>query len=155
MIEGCCLDHLDERRHLGVAEVLHQPEVEERDAPVAMEQIVARVRVAVERVHPVQAAKDEPEEHFAHSIAVLLRPLQHLLPRLAVNQLAGDHMRTAEGGQYIGNVDERVPAIEVGEELLIASLQPIVQFLDHSLLHLRHHLVGVQPAEALLQQHAQ
>jgi hypothetical protein len=36
--------------------------------------------------------------------------------------------------------------------LLVASLQPVVELLDEPFLDLRHHLVGVEPAETLLQQ---
>jgi hypothetical protein len=48
--------HLHERLQFGGGEVLDQPEVHEGDLAAAVEQVVARVRVAVEGAHLVQAA---------------------------------------------------------------------------------------------------
>ena len=56
--------------HLVGAEVLDEPEVEERDLAVAVEQVVARVRVAVEGVHAVEAAEHEAEERLAGEVAL-------------------------------------------------------------------------------------
>ena len=63
-------DHRRERGQLGVAEVRDQPEVEERDRAVAVEQVVAGVRVAVERAHPVEAAEHEAEQGLAGQVAL-------------------------------------------------------------------------------------
>ena len=46
-------------------------------------------------------------------------------------------------------------AVEVGEQLLVASFQPVVELLRQAFLDLGNHVVGVEAAEALLQQHAQ
>ena len=53
---------------------LDQPEVEERDVPAGPEQVVARVRVAVERVQPVEAAEHEAEDRLGREVALVLRP---------------------------------------------------------------------------------
>ena len=52
------------------AEVADEPEVEERDPPVAVEQVVAGVRIAVERLHPVEAAEHEAEQPLADQVAL-------------------------------------------------------------------------------------
>ena len=51
--------HRRERLQFGGGEVPDQPEVEEGDPAAALEQVVARVRVAVEGAHLIQAAEDE------------------------------------------------------------------------------------------------
>ena len=85
------LDHSHEGGHLRVGELLDEPEVQEGDATVAVEQVVARVRIAVEPVHAVEAAEDESEEALAGEVALVLRPLDHLLPRGAGDEVAGQH----------------------------------------------------------------
>ena len=74
------LHHVGEHVHLVGGEVLHEPEVEERHAPVAVEQVVAGVRVAVERPHPVQAAEHETEDRLGGEVAFVLVPGQQLVP---------------------------------------------------------------------------
>jgi len=59
VVHAQVLDHRDQRSELAGGEVLHQPEIQEGDLPAGMEQVVPRVRVAVERVRPVQAAEHE------------------------------------------------------------------------------------------------
>ena len=39
-----------------------ESEVEERDSAIAVEQIVARMRIAVERLEPVQTPENETED---------------------------------------------------------------------------------------------
>jgi len=65
---------MDERFELDVGEVLDQPVVEERDPAAAVEQVVAGVRVAVERVRVIQAAEHEPVDRLRGQVAFLLRP---------------------------------------------------------------------------------
>ena len=120
-----------------------------------MEQVVAGVWVAIERMHAVEAAEHKTEEDLADAVLLVLRPRQHLVPRAAVHQFARDHVSAAEGVQHVGHVDERVPAIEVGEQLLVASLQPVVQLFCQAFLDLCNHVVGVEATEALLQHDAQ
>ena len=76
-----------------VGEVLDQAEVEERDLAVAVEQVVARMRVAVERVHAVQAAEHEAEEASPARSRSSCGHCEHLLPGGAGDQLGGQHPR--------------------------------------------------------------
>ena len=87
------LDHRLERVHLVVGEVLDEPEVEERDRAVAVEQVVARMRIAVERVEPVQAAEHEAEDGLAGEVALAAGPTSAAPPRRADDELGGQHPR--------------------------------------------------------------
>ena len=59
---------------LGVGEVLDQPEVEERHPAAGLEQVVARVRVAVEGAQPVEAAEHEAVDRLGGQVALGLVP---------------------------------------------------------------------------------
>src|SRR5579859_3818603 len=82
-------DHLHERPQFGGGEVLDQAEVEEGDPAAAMEQVVARVRVAVKGAHLVQAAEDEAVDGLAGQVAFVLRPGGNFGEADAAGQLAG------------------------------------------------------------------
>src|SRR5580658_3077636 len=57
--------HVDERLQFAGAEVPDEPEVEEGDLAAALEQVIARVRIAVEGAHVVQAAEDEAVDRLS------------------------------------------------------------------------------------------
>jgi len=63
------LDHRDQRPELAGAEVLDQAEIQEGDPAAAMEQVVSRMRVAVEGVRLVQAAEHEPIDGLGGQVA--------------------------------------------------------------------------------------
>jgi hypothetical protein len=63
------LDHRDQRPELAGAEVLDQAEIQEGDPAAAVEQVVPRMRVAVEGVRLVQAAEHEPVDGLGGQIA--------------------------------------------------------------------------------------
>ncbi len=65
-------DELFEELDLLRRVVLHEPEVEERHHTVAVEQVVAGVRVAVERVQAVEAAEHEAVDRLGGEVALLL-----------------------------------------------------------------------------------
>jgi hypothetical protein len=52
--------------------VLHQAEVDEGDPSVVGEQVVAGVRVAVERVLPVEAAENKAVQRLGDPVAFFL-----------------------------------------------------------------------------------
>ena len=138
-----------------VGESLDQSEVEERHAAATVEQVVAGMGVAVEAVHAVQAAEHETEQALAGEVALVLRPSEHLLPCRATDQVAGQHPRGRMRCQHVGHMDERMAAIEVGERLLVVGLERVVQLVDQTLPDLGNHVVGIKPAESLLQQRAE
>ena len=96
VVHAQVLDHRDQRPELVVGEVLDQPEIQEGDPPAGVEQVVPRVRVAVERVRPVQAAEHEPVDRLRGQVALVLRPGGQLGEPRAVGQFAGHH---PAGGQ--------------------------------------------------------
>ena len=63
--------HRDRRlaRHVVVVEHAHEPEVEEADAAVVEQQVVAGMRVARDAAHVVDEPEVEAEDDLAHAIA--------------------------------------------------------------------------------------
>ena len=146
MVDGSGLDHPGEHGDLVGAEVADEPEVEERDPPVAVEQVVAGVRVAVEGLHPVQAAEDEAEQHFADQIALALVPRQHLAPCRPDGEVGREHPRGAQWMDHLRHGDERMAPIEVDEALLVVALVAVVELLAEPLLDLGDELGRVERA---------
>ena len=70
-------ERLEQRDVVGRV-ALHEPEVEERHVPAGPEQVVAGMRIAVERVQPVDAAEHEAVDRLGREIALGLRPLLDL-----------------------------------------------------------------------------
>jgi hypothetical protein len=69
LVHAQVLDHRGQRLHLLGGEVLDQAEVQERDPAAAVEQVVARVRIAVEGVRLVQAAEHEAVDRLRGQVA--------------------------------------------------------------------------------------
>ena len=84
-------DHADERGDLLFVESLDQSEVEEGDLAVAMEQVVAGVWVAVESVHPVQAAEHESEQALTDQVAFACGQSIISCQVAPADQFAGQH----------------------------------------------------------------
>jgi hypothetical protein len=91
VVHAQVLDHRDQRPQLIGGEVLDQPEIQEGNPPAGMEQVVPRVRVAVERVRPVQAAEHEAVDRLGGQVALGLRPGEKLGEARAVGQITGHH----------------------------------------------------------------
>ncbi len=87
------LRHALERADLGRREPLDQSEVEERHATPGLEQVVAGMRITVERVKRVNPAEDEPEDRFAGQVPLVLCPTVELGEASAGRQLGGDDPR--------------------------------------------------------------
>src|SRR5207248_6731081 len=85
------LDQTLKRIDLLRREVLDQPEVEEGDASVRPEEIVAGMGVAVERVQSPHAADDEAVDRLGGQIAPLLTPALDLVEAPPAGQLAREH----------------------------------------------------------------
>ena len=124
------LDEAPDDVDVGRRELLHQPEVEERHPPAGPEQVVARVRVAVEEVQSVEAAgtrsgrSSRPRGPAASCDHVL-----RLGEARAVGELGGEHPTGAELGEHRRDVDERMTGVVVGELLLVRGLEPVVELL--------------------------
>ncbi len=70
--------------------MLHHAEVQEGDLAAAVEDVVTGMRVAVERVHLVQAAEDEPVQGLPRQVTLVLRPADDVGEPRAGDELAGD-----------------------------------------------------------------
>ncbi len=152
VLHCCCFDHRGKRVEFVASEVLHKAEIEERDRSVVVEQVVARVGVAVEGTHAIQAAEHEPEDHFTGVIALLLRPREQLRPREAVDQLRRQYSFGAVRRNDLGNPDERVSGVVVEEHPLVAGLEFVVDFFREPDLDFVDHLGRVEAPETLLEE---
>ena len=79
-------------QHL-VGEVLHAAEVEEDDAPLGVEEVVAGVRIAVEHAVAHDRAEDEAEQDLALARARRLVVGEHVGEAAPVDELGGEHAR--------------------------------------------------------------
>jgi len=143
VVHAQVLDHRDQRLELVVGEVLDQPEVQERDPPAGVEQVVPRVRVAVERVRPVQAAEHEAVDRLGGQVALGLRPGDELGEPRAVGQVAGHHPPGGQPGHDPGHADRGVPRVIPGEHLLVRRLTAVVELLGDALPELGQERVDV------------
>ena len=109
--------------------MLDQPEIQEGDPAAGMEQVVPRVRVAVERVRPVQAAEHEAVDRLGGQVALGLRPGEKLGEPRAVGQITGHHPAGAELGHDTGHADSGMAGVVAREHLLVAGLPAVVEFL--------------------------
>jgi len=71
-VEHDRLDEPPDERGVVGGEALHEPEVEEGHMPVGPEQVVARVRVTVEQVQPVEGPEHEAEDRLAREVPLVL-----------------------------------------------------------------------------------
>ena len=78
----------DQLADVGVGEPLREPEVDERDAAVGEEEVVARVRVAVQQPVAERAVDVEADEDLADPVALGLRQLLRRGEPGAVDELA-------------------------------------------------------------------
>ena len=140
-------DHVLEQLDLGRLEPLHQPEVEERDPAARFEQIVARMGVAVERVQSVETAEDEPEDGLAREVLLFAAPRLDLGQADPSGEFGRQDATGAEFGHDVGNVDEGMASIKVGEQGLILGLEAVVEFLGEPVAELADERAGFEPGE--------
>ena len=125
-------------------EVLHAAEVEERHArSAAIEQVVARVRIRVERAPAEDAPVGEPEEDLALPRARVLGTAEHVLEPEPLDVLRREHLRGRVRRDHAGDRDERVAFEPRGEGRLVACLRDVVQLLEDPLAELLRHPLGV------------
>ena len=84
--------HRQLRVDLLARDLLRHAEVEERDAPVRQQQVVAGVRVGREAPRAVQRPEEEAEHDLAEPVALGLRQLLHLLEADALDVLGDQHV---------------------------------------------------------------
>jgi hypothetical protein len=155
VVHAQVLDHRDQRLELAGGEVLHQPEIQEGDPPAGMEQVVPRVRVAVERARPVQAAEHEAVDRLGGQVALGLRPGEKLGEPRAVGQITGHHPAGAELGHDTRHADSGMAGVVARERLLVAGLPAVVELLGDTFPQLGQQRVDVLHRRSDLEHPAQ
>ena len=126
--------------------------VEERDpnvlGVVEVEDVIARVRVAVERAEAVERSKDEPEDGLGCTVADGLGLFHQIGPRTADHEIGRDDTRRAEVCMDARNVNEGMVGVEVGELLLIFRLTGVVELLGEAFLDFGDQLIGFECLES-------
>jgi hypothetical protein len=130
VLDAYVAGHLQERLQFGGGEVLDEAEVEERDPAAAVEQVVARVRVAVEGADLIQAAEDEAVDRFGGQVAFLLGPAGEFGEAGPAGQLAGHHLAGGQLADDPGDMDGGMAVVAGGQETLVGGLAAVVKFLQ-------------------------
>ena len=112
--------------------------IDEGDAAVIEQEVIAGVRVAVEEPVAVEAAEAEPVDDFAEPVAFGLVPRLRRRERPALDVLLDKHRI---GGQLVidaWHLDEGVPFEVVVEALLRRSFAKVVELGTNALLQVAH-----------------
>ena len=85
--------------------------------------------IGVEQAEAVVGAVNETVDGLPPAVAQLLLGGEGVAPGFALNELLGQHPTSAQLADHLRHVDERVPAVELGELGLVGSLEPVVELL--------------------------
>ena len=127
--------------------MLHKTKVEESNSTFSVEDVVARVRVAVERGEPVDRPERKPKESFSREVALFLRPFEHLSKLRADHKLGRQHPLGRVVGEHGRHMNERVIGELVGEVLLVLGLKLVVQLLAQPVAELVGDRCGIDARE--------
>ena len=122
---------------------LGHAEVDERNAPVIHQPVVAGVGVPREMAVPVERPEEEAEDDLAEAVARRPVELLHLLEADPVDPLGHKHVLGAELGHDARDVDERVVAPGAGEGAVLLRLVLVVELVGEPLADLGRHRLGV------------
>ena len=89
--------------HLVVRKFFDQTKVEKGHLSVAVEEVVPRMRIAIERAHRVEAPEHKSEHGFCNGIAFILVPRQYVRPGMAAYEFGGENSARAELGNNFWN----------------------------------------------------
>ena len=151
---GGASDRLLARQVAGVDHA-HEPEVEEADAAVAEQQVVARVRVAGGAAEVVQGAEEEAVDDLAEAVALGGAQLLDLLEARALEQLGDEHAAARQVGVHGRDMRERVPAPGARDGAMVRGLDLVVELLGHALAQLGGQRPHVQPRRQALDERQQ
>ena len=138
-VDGALLEH-----DLLVVELLGHAEVEEGDAAVGHQDVVAGVGVGVEVLQVVDRAEAAAEDDLAEAAALLVRQLLDLLEVEPLDQLGDQHPAAREPRDHVRHVDEGVVAVGAREAALVLRLVLVVELLHHPLAQLLGDRLGVE-----------
>src|ERR1700722_4047135 len=143
VLDAYAAGHLDEWLQFGRAEMPDEPEVKEGDLAAAVEQVVARVRVAVEGAHVVQAAEDEAVDRLGGQVAFVLRPGGEFGEAGSAGWLPGHQPAGGQLADDPGDVNGGMAVVVRGQQALVGGLAPVVEFLADPFPHLAQQRVDV------------
>src|ERR1700737_910181 len=141
-------DGVLQRREVIPGESLGQPEIQERHSSSTMEQVVARMRVAVEGVETVQAAEDKSIDRLRGEVFLPLAPCQQFLEARAHDELGGQHPSRAELLDHMRDMNDWVSLVIGCKQLLVLRLAAIVDLLFQPLAQLVHQRLNVQTTKS-------
>ena len=135
------LGHDRARQRLLALEVLgveraHEPEVEEADAAVVEQQVVAGVRVAADPAHAREQREVEAEDDLAEAVALGLVELLDVAEAAAGEQVGDEHAAAREPGVDARDVGERVAAEGALDGAVVLGLELVVELLGDPLAQL-------------------
>ena len=120
-----------------------------------MEEVVPRVRVAVEGVCLVQAAEHEAVDRLGGQVPLGLRPAGELGEPRAVGQVAGHQPPGGQPGDDPGHTNGGVAGVVPGEHLLVPGFPAVVELLGDAFPQLGQQRVDVLPWRGDLEHPAQ
>ena len=92
-------------------ELLRHPEVEEGDAAVGHQQVVAGMRIGVEVLQVIDRAEAEAKDDLAETAALVVTELLDLVELRTLDELGHQHPPAREPRDHVGHVDERMTAV--------------------------------------------
>ena len=101
-----------------------------------MEQVVARVGVAVEGVESIEAAKDKAVDRLRGQVFLVPAPAKQLVEGGAGDEITGQDSRRAQLGQHVGDPDHRMALVVAREQLMAVGLADVVDLLLQPLAEL-------------------
>ena len=148
------IERRTQRLPLAGRPALHEAVVEERDAAVVVELVVARVRVAVEHPAPQHGVLGEPPQDFGGALlrGVGLRRAE-LLERHAVDPLGGEQTFGRQLRDETRDADPRVAGVQLGELDDVACLELVVELLAHARPQLVDERLGVEALQHHRREH--
>ena len=133
---------------------LHEAVVEERDAAVVVELVVAGVWIAVEHPAPQHGVLGEPPEDLGGALLGGVRPRRpELLERHAVDPFGGQQALRRQLRDEAGHAHPRVTGVQLGELDDVARLELVVELLAHARPQLVDERLGVEPLEHHRREH--
>ena len=138
-----------------LVERAHEPEVEEADAAVVEQQVVAGVRVAADAAHAREQREVEAEDDLAEAVALGLVERLDLAEAAAVEQVGDEHAAAREPGVDLRHVDERVAAVGALDGAVVLGLDLVVELLGDPLAQLAVERLDVEPGREPLDERQQ
>ena len=133
----------------------HEAEVEEADAVVVEQQVVAGMRVAARAPRVLERAEEEAEDDLAEAVALGLVELLDLLEAAAVEHLGHEHAAPRAAGVDGRDEDERVVAPGARHRAMVLGLDLVVELVADPFAQLLRERLDVQAGGEPLDQRQQ